>query len=483
MNLITCFFRSILCALGLIKNNVDSSSSPERDSQKPSFKIWECEVCGFIYNEALGLPKEGIPPGTIWIDIPEDWECPDCGVTKSDFKMVVRKPQPQNLKVNLSESINNDPIVIVGSGLSGYTLAKEFRDLNQQQKILMLTRDGGEYYSKPMLSNALSLDKKPSDLISKNAQKMSSDLNIEIRSGVEVSFINRAQKVLETSYGKQAYSRLVLATGADQRHIEFEGNAAKSILSVNDLNDYTEFRSRLPIAGHVVILGAGLIGCEFANDLINSGYRVTVMDIGKRPLETLVPIQVAELLRHRLEQQGVQWKFTCSLAKIEHVTSRLRCTFSDKTHKDADLVLSAIGLRPRIELAKKSGLVVNRGIVTNAYLQTSDVNIYTLGDCSEVINQTRFFIAPIKHGSLALAKTLAGNPTEVRYPAMPIQVKTTCCPIVHLSPESGAEGHWSVIKNENGMECHFMNPVGQLKGFSLTDAYIGNKNDLLEKLV
>ena len=448
------------------------------------WKIWECEICAFIYDEALGLPEEGLAPGTRWEDIPEDWACPDCGVAKSDFRMVERSrvEAAEETLPPVEATLSQEPIVIVGSGMAGYTLAREYRALNATQKVVLLTRDGGENYSKPQLSNALAQKKDAQSLISKRAKDMAEELKVQVDVGVEVKAIDRENKVLETSIGQQPYSKLILALGADQRRLPFEGDAADQILTVNDLSDYKGFRQKLPENGSVLILGAGLIGCEFANDLIENGHEVTVLDLAEAPLSAMVPTEVGNDVQQKLQEKGVHWKMGTTMSSVDSNGEQLCATLDDGSKVIADVVLSSIGLSPRTDLAQASGLEVNRGIVTDSNLATSDPSIFALGDCSEVGQQVRLYISPLRQGAAALAKTLAGTPTNVQYPPMPVIVKTPACPVVVLGPQLGVEGEWKLVEAQDGHECHYVDGDNQIRGFALSGKLVEKRAELLGKV-
>ena len=137
--------------------------------------------------------------------------------------------------------------------------------------ITVFTADDGALYSKPALSNALVMNKDGDALQSESALEWESRLNIRVYPHTRVEQIDRANSTLHTSIGKYAYSRLVLATGASPIEIPIEGDRS-CVMSVNDLVDYRRFRAELQDKKRIAILGDGLIGCEFANDLIESGY-------------------------------------------------------------------------------------------------------------------------------------------------------------------------------------------------------------------
>ena len=171
-------------------------------------------------------------------------------------------------------------VVIVGSGLAGYAAARELRKLNTEIPITMLSADHGGFYSKPMLSNALSFGKTPASLNSDAAQ-MASQLKICIRPHCRVTAIDQSENAVTLVDGEKIfYGQLVLALGADQVRLPLQGDGVPKILTVNDLDDYQSFRDALIGKKRISIIGAGLIGCEFANDLVAAGYQVNVIDIG-----------------------------------------------------------------------------------------------------------------------------------------------------------------------------------------------------------
>ena len=195
-----------------------------------------------------------------------------------------------------------DPVVIVGSGLAGYTVAREFRKLDKLTPLVVLSRDAAGFYSKPMLSNALAGQKTAATLVMKPAEKMAAELAALVRGGISVLRIDTATQQIELAGGETlAYRDLVLALGADPIRLPLQGDAAEAVLSVNDLDDYARFAERLEGVTRVAILGAGLIGCEFANDLLARGIAPTVIDVADRPLSRLLPEAASLMLRERLD--------------------------------------------------------------------------------------------------------------------------------------------------------------------------------------
>lgn len=379
-----------------------------------------------------------------------------------------------------------NPLIIIGTGLAGYTLAREFRKLNTEQAVLILSQDDGRSYSKPLLSNALAKGKTADTLAMASAADMAQQLNANIVVGATVNSIDAAGRSLNYTNAQgesvtQAFADLVLAVGASVFRPRLDGDAADAVLSVNDLADYAVFRDALgDAAKRVLIVGGGLIGCEFANDLAAAGHQPTVVEPMGRPLPTLLPERASSAVQTALQGIGVQFAFGASVQAVNHANDALAVTLSDGRVLEADVVLSAIGLRPRIDLAKAAGLEVNRGIVTNRQLQTSAAHIYALGDCAEVSGHVLMYVLPLMAAARALAKTLSGQPTDVAYPAMPVQIKTPVCPIVVSPPAAGSEGAWAIEADGENVKASFIGSNGQLLGFALTGTFAADPKVKME---
>lgn len=373
------------------------------------------------------------------------------------------------------------PITIIGSGLAGYTLAREIRKLDDDINIRIITADAGQFYSKPMLSNALSKNLSIEKLATSSVQQMAEQYNLEIVHHCHVQQIDAQQKQLVTDSGIYSYSQLILANGAKPVQIPLGGDASDSIISVNSLDDYAQFSEQLKSARHISIMGAGLIGCEFANDLSNVDYKVTLIDLADRPLGRLLPSQAASDLKDRLSTLGIDWKLEHSVTAVNHKDSGFEVILDDGSKFTTDLVLSAIGLKPDTYLAETAGLEINRGIMVDKHLQTSENSIYALGDCMEFDGSVLPFVMPIMIGARALAKTLTGDITAVNYPAMPVVVKTPAQPTVVCPPPMGAEGQWQETITDSGVKACFYQDA-HLLGFALTGDAVAEKQQLVKQM-
>ncbi|MGV6397144.1 NAD(P)/FAD-dependent oxidoreductase [Pseudomonas caspiana] len=369
----------------------------------------------------------------------------------------------------------NAPVVIVGTGLAGYNLAREFRKLDGETPLLLITADDGRSYSKPMLSTGFGKNKEADGLSMAEAGAMAIQLNAEVRTHTRISGIDPGHKRLWIGEEAVYYRDLILAWGAETIRVPVEGDASDAIFPINDLEDYARFRAAAVGKRRVLILGVGLIGCEFANDLILGGYEVDLVAPCEHVMPTLLHPAAAAAVRSGLESLGARFHLGPLMTRLVRSADGLEAHLSDGQVIACDVVVSAIGLRPRVDLAAAAGLQIGRGIIVDRELKTSHANIYALGDCAEVDGLNLLYVMPLMSCARALAQTLAGTPTAVKYGPMPITVKTPVCPLVVSPPPRGVEGTWSVEGQGADIKALCHDPAGNLLGYALTGAAVMEK--------
>ena len=360
---------------------------------------WECIVCGLIYDEKEGWPEDGIAPGTKWEDVPDDWTCPDCGVGKEDFELIPGSDEGDAAEES-SESaapgdVNARSVVVIGSGLAGYGLVRELRRKDEAVSITVLTSDGGEGYSKPMISTGYTKDLSADKLAAQSAEELAEQLNVTVRTRTRVASIDTQTQMVHLEGGEALpYSELVLALGAELIRPPIGGDAAGDVLGVNDLDDYRRFQDLLAAKGakKVAIIGAGLIGCEFTNDLLNGGFTVEAVDPMGWCLPTLLPEQSGRAVQAALEEKGATFHFGPLATEVNSAGDGYAVTLNNGDTIEADAVLCAVGVRPRTTLASDAGIEVNRGIVTDRQLRTNAPNVYAMGDCAEVAGHVLVYV-------------------------------------------------------------------------------------------
>lgn len=374
-------------------------------------------------------------------------------------------------------------IIIIGTGLAGYTTAREFRKHDTETAITLVTADSGRSYYKPRLSNGYRKGDTPADLVQAEPDAMAADLDARVITQDPVTSIDRdAFSVTLTSGASLSYDRLVLATGADPIAPPIEGDAADKVYQVNDLDEYETFRDAAHRASRVAIMGGGLIGCEFANDLAEAGYSVDMVFPEALPLPRLLPEMPGAALKDALEGIGVRCHTGRTVDRVDHAESGFVARLSDGATIDADIVLAAIGLRPRTGLADTAGLGTHRGITVDRHLKTSDPAIHALGDCAEVEGYVLPYVMPLTNAAKALGRTLAGEPTPVEYPVMPVTVKTSCCQVVAWPPENDSAGEWQFDGEAPDLRGEFRGSDGSLRGFVLTGKRIKERMSLSREM-
>lgn len=390
------------------------------------------------------------------------------------------------MKHNESLQGQRYPVVIVGTGLAGYTVARELRKLDSETPLVIVSRDDGSFYSKPTLSNALAMKKAPHALASFDARSMAGQLNANVWTHRQVERIVPDEHTVVVDGQRLRYRSLVLATGADPRRLPLQGDGAADVLSINDLGDYARFRDALASCRSVAILGAGLIGCEFANDLIVSGHAVTLIDPADTPLARLLPPDAGAVFAGALSAAGIDLRLGHSVATIAKRGAGYRLTLGNGASLDADLVVSAIGLVPRTSLASAAGLQIKGGIATDAWCRTSAPDIYALGDCAAMEGRVQPYVLPIMHAARALARTLCGTLTRVEFPVMPVVVKTPAVPAIVVTPMTPA-GQWTVEVGTRDAQ-HAVRAVCEdhetqrMTGFALLGAATADKAAMLQSM-
>ncbi|WP_367847698.1 FAD-dependent oxidoreductase [Rhodoferax sp. WC2427] len=386
------------------------------------------------------------------------------------------------------------PLLIIGAGLAGWQTVREFRKLDTTTPITLVTADAGDFYAKPTLSNAFGQKRGPAQLVTTPAATIAQTLNVTLLSHTQVTAIDTAAQVVHTSTGPLGYRDLVLATGAQPIRVPLAGAASDQVLSVNSLADFGVFHQRLTALGdgaRVAIMGAGLIGCEFANDLAGAGYAVAVVDPADRPLAALLPPTASAQLQAALEGLSVQWHLGTTVQSVEPLAGALSLTLANGQRIAADIVLSAIGLRADTTLAQAAGIACERGIAVNRQLQTSAPHVWALGDGAQYASaaspgaptgRTLPYVMPIMAAAKVLAANLCGTAATLEFAAMPVAIKTPALPIVAHPPAPGYLGAWV----EQTLGEWWFAPADapeRAHGFVLTGTHTSKRMALVKQMV
>lgn len=325
-------------------------------------------------------------------------------------------------------------IAVVGSGIAGVTLAEEIRKLDLNAYVTLLTREKGGYYSRPLLSHGFSRGDIETKIILKTFPALV-NTGIAVESGAEILRLDREGKTLHFRQNGEdkrlSYDKLVLATGSAAL-VPPPFQASKGLFHVlNSLDDLVSLRRLRAELQHRnphprwAVVGGGLIGCEVSADLAKAGDRVVLFHALPRLMERqLVEEDSATLLRVMRESLGIEVLLGQNVQGFEHP---LTIAEASPHRADGDLaikladgsvagfhgIIVACGFKPRIELAKDSGLETRRGIVVDEFLTTNDPDAHAIGDCAELPSGRLYaYVTPIRNQSIWLAKYLVGQTQE-----------------------------------------------------------------------
>ncbi|MCE9681725.1 FAD-dependent oxidoreductase [Halomonas alkalisoli] len=374
------------------------------------------------------------------------------------------------------------PLIIVGSGMAGLGLARQVRARDTARHITLITADSGDDYAKPLLSTGFAKGLPPARLATRSALEAADQLGVVMRTHTRVEGIDIEARALLIGEERLPWSELVLATGAAPAvPFKIPVTVAGRVFTINDLDDYRRFHAALEALGRrarVAIVGAGLVGCEFANDLIAGGHDISLVAPESAPLPRLLPEPLGRALGEAFAEAGMTLALGRSLEALESVGSAIGITLSDGSRLEADLVLVATGLRPRTELAASAAIEVGAaGILVDRRLATSAPAVYALGDVACVDGVNAMYVQPLQASAKALARTLTGEPSQVAFGAWPILVKTPLLPVVAMPP-ARPPARWRIEGEGRDLAAFAETQDERLIGFALTGSCVRRKVEL-----
>jgi len=307
-------------------------------------------------------------------------------------------------------------IVVIGSGPVGIDFCKKLAV--QTDSPILLYGDENYYpYNRIKLSLYLSGEVEHDDLyFDLENDPLFSGGQISLRLGLRVVEINRQEKYIVDELGdRQPYHKLILATGARSWVPSVPGLDTKGVYTFRDLKDADHLLARLGRSHHAVVVGAGLLGLEIAKGLSRHGTQVTVIDMNAWLLYRQLNEQAAERVQAFFESQNISILPNSLIKQIVTNDANRLCGFyltKSKALFECDTLIFATGSRPNIDLAKQAGLAYREGIKVNGFLQTSDENIYAIGDCAEYQEQVQGIVSPGYEQASIAVNHLQGLPGE-----------------------------------------------------------------------
>ena len=288
------------------------------------------------------------------------------------------------------------PIVIAGAGHAGFQLAASLRQNGFGGRIVLINDEGHLPYQRPPLSKAYLKGAGGPDSLMFRPDKFYRDQSIDLITDRAASIDRGARKVALASGASLDYGHLVLATGARNRLLDLPNANLGDVRYLRILDESESLRQRIASSAHVVVIGAGFIGLEFAATARAKGLEVDVVELGARVMARAVTAEISEFFQARHTAAGIRIHLGVQVTSIECDGARVTgVSLSDGRHIPADLIVVGVGVLPNVELAAEAGLPVASGIIVDDHLLTSDPNISAIGDCA-------LFASPRFGGSLRL---------------------------------------------------------------------------------
>ncbi|MEV0675027.1 FAD-dependent oxidoreductase [Actinosynnema sp. NPDC050436] len=317
-------------------------------------------------------------------------------------------------------------VVVVGYGMAGARLAEEVRALDPDGARVALTVVGAEphaAYNRVLLSTVLA-GGVGVDAVRLHEPDWGPRNGVDLRVGTEVVLVDRAAREVRLADGRALpYDALVLATGSSPWMPPVEGlhgpdgRPAPGVVAFRDLDDCLRILAAARPGAPVAVLGGGLLGLEAARGLVGRGNLVTVVHPLGHPMERQLDAGAGRVLADALGRTGVEFRFD-RLARRYRPGSGLE--LDDGSVVPAELLVVSTGVRPEAELARACGLLVERGVVVDDALRTSDPSVYALGDCAEHRGEVNGLVQPAWEQATVLAALLTGADPGIRYRGTPV---------------------------------------------------------------
>ncbi|WP_419245921.1 NADH:flavorubredoxin reductase NorW [Serratia sp. NFX21] len=374
----------------------------------------------------------------------------------------------------------NPGILIVGSGFAARQLVKNLRRQDGEVPIRLIAADSCDEYNKPELSHVFSLNQTADALTRQSFGDFAEQFQLTVHPHTRITAIDTRQKMVRSAEQVWHYDKLVLAIGAAAIVPPVPGH--ELMLTLNSQQEFRDSQLTLLQAQRVLILGGGLIGCELAMDMCRAGKQVTLVDKSGSLLSGLMPVEASCRLQHALQQMGVELLLNQQLGALTQHDEGIQATLSNGRQLWVDAAIASVGLRPNVGLARQAGLQINRGIQVNNRLQTSQVDVYALGDCAEIEGQLLPFLQPIQFSAMTLAKNLLGAAEAVKLPAMLVKVKTPSLPLQLAGETRRQDLSWTIVAEPQGMIAKGFDQHQQLRAFIVSEDHMKLAFGLLKEL-
>ena len=329
----------------------------ENPKKKGSRTLVKCLVCGEIFDSSMEI-------------------CPVCGVGKENFV-------PVDAEESSFRKDTDHFYVILGNGAAGLSAAKAIRERDKTGSVIMISNEAYPTYNRPMLTKSMGAELDAKEILVE-PEAWYQENNIHLLLEKEVTGIHTDKKEITLSDGTALkYTKLIYALGSECFVPPIPGTDKPEVVAIRRMSDIEKIEAMLDRVQNVVVIGGGVLGLEAAWELKKARKQVVVLEAAPQIMGRQLDEGASQMLTDISRSNGIDILAGVQIASIEGESSVTGVKLADGREFPAELVIVSAGVRANVGAAKNAGLDINRGIVVNADMSTSDENIFACGDCAE----------------------------------------------------------------------------------------------------
>lgn len=335
-------------------------------------------------------------------------------------------------------------LVVIGAGMASGRVLEHLFEAKADFDVTLFNAEARGNYNRIMLSPVLSGEKAYEEIVTHDADWYDSH-DVTCHFDTHVTAIDRTAKTVTSNSGTVAYDKLLIATGSAPFIIPVQGKDLPGVVSYRDLDDTNAMIAAAETGGKAVVIGGGLLGLEAAAGLAERGMDVTVLHLMGHLMERQLDEAAGFLLRRDLEKRGITVKCHASTLAILGETKVEGVLLEGNEGLEADLVVMAVGIRPETRLATDAGLSVARGVEVDAQMQTSDLDIFAVGECVEFDSQLFGLVAPLYDQAKVVASSLMEQPDVFVPKELSTKLKVTGCDLFSAGDFADGAGREDIV--------------------------------------
>ena len=329
----------------------------ENPKKKGTRTLVKCLVCGEIFDSSMEI-------------------CPVCGVGKENFV-------PVDAEESSFHKDTDNFYVILGNGAAGLSAAKAIRERDKTGSVIMISNEPYPTYNRPMLTKSMVAELDAKEILVE-PESWYQENNIHVLLEKEVTGIHTDKKEVVLSDGTVLkYTKLIYALGSECFVPPIPGTDKPEVVAIRRMRDIEKIEAMLDRVQNVVVIGGGVLGLEAAWELKKARKQVVVLEAAPQIMGRQLDEGASQMLTEISRSNGIEIHAGVQIASIEGESSVTGVKLADGREFPAELVIVSAGVRANVGAAKNAGLEINRGIVVNADMSTSDEDIFACGDCAE----------------------------------------------------------------------------------------------------